>query len=71
MKNLGAILCERKDKDAQEQGQDPRMTQLGMVGLCGVITKQTEKPGDFNMQYVDISLNGRPTRVNSGAELTS
>ena len=39
------------------------MMQLGMVGLCGVITKQTEKPGDFNMQYVDISLNGGAARV--------
>ena len=34
-----------------------------MVGLCGAIAKQTEKPGDFSTQYVDISINGRPTRA--------
>ncbi|XP_049388521.1 uncharacterized protein LOC125852885 [Solanum stenotomum] len=70
MKNLGAILRERKEKDAQEQGQDAGTTQLGMVGLCGAIAKQTEKPGDFSTQYVDISINGRTARamVDTGAE---
>lgn len=38
-------------------------TQLGMVGVCGAIAKQTEKPRDFSMQYVDISINGRPARA--------
>ncbi|KAH0712399.1 hypothetical protein KY289_008358 [Solanum tuberosum] len=44
--------------------------QLGMVGLCGAIAKQTEKPRDFSTQYVDISINGRLARamVDSGAE---
>uniref|UniRef100_M1AFJ1 Uncharacterized protein n=1 Tax=Solanum tuberosum TaxID=4113 RepID=M1AFJ1_SOLTU len=63
MKNLGAILRERKEKDAQEQGQDAGMMQLGMVGLCGAIAKQTEKPRDFSTQYVDISINGRLARA--------
>ncbi|XP_049394692.1 uncharacterized protein LOC125858983 [Solanum stenotomum] len=63
MKNHGAILRERKEKDAQEQGQDAGTTQLGMDGLCGEIAKQTEKPGDFSTQYVDISINGRTARA--------
>ena len=35
-----------------------------------MIAKQTEKPGDFSTQYVDISINGRPApaMVDSGAE---
>ena len=41
-----------------------------MVGLCGVIAKQTEKPGDFSTQYIDICLNRPPARsmVDSGAK---
>lgn len=44
--------------------------QLGIVGLCGAIPKQTEKLGYFSMHYVDISINGRLSRamVDSGAE---
>uniref|UniRef100_M1AKD3 Uncharacterized protein n=1 Tax=Solanum tuberosum TaxID=4113 RepID=M1AKD3_SOLTU len=42
MKNLGAILRERKENDAQEQGQNAGTTQLGMVGLCKAIAKQIE-----------------------------
>ncbi|TMW84767.1 hypothetical protein EJD97_024423 [Solanum chilense] len=70
MKNLGLILHERKEKDAQDQGQDASTTQLGMAGLCGDIIKQMEKSGDFSTQYVDISINRRPSHamVNIGAE---
>uniref|UniRef100_M1BW48 Uncharacterized protein n=1 Tax=Solanum tuberosum TaxID=4113 RepID=M1BW48_SOLTU len=70
MKNLGVILRERKEKDAQEKGQEAGTTQLGMVGLCRAIAKQKEKPGNYSMHYVDISINGRPARamVDSGAE---
>ena len=70
MKNLAAMLRERKEKDAQEQGQDVGTTQLGMVGLCGAIPKQTKKPGDLSTQYLDISINGRAARamVDTGAE---
>ncbi|XP_055822010.1 uncharacterized protein LOC129890490 [Solanum dulcamara] len=69
MKNLGAILRERKDKEL-DQGQGSDMTQLGMIGLCGAIAKQTEKVGDYSAQYIDISINGRPScaMVDSGAE---
>ena len=70
MKSLGAILRERKEKDAQEQGKEAGTTELGMVGLCGAIAKQTDKPGDFSTQYVDISINGRQASavIDSGAE---
>ncbi|TMW85276.1 hypothetical protein EJD97_023395 [Solanum chilense] len=70
MKNLGLILHEWKEKDAQEQGQDASTTQLGMAGLCGDIIKQMEKSRDFSTEYVDISINGRLSRamVNIGAE---
>ena len=46
------------------------MTQLGMVGLCGAISKKMEKPRDFSTQYVDIFINRRPdlAMVESGAE---
>ncbi|XP_055814079.1 UBA domain-containing protein Mud1-like [Solanum dulcamara] len=69
IKNLGAILWERKDKEV-DQGQGSDTTQLGMIGLCGAIAKQAEKAGDYSAQYVDISINGRPARamVDSGAE---
>uniref|UniRef100_M1B5P3 Uncharacterized protein n=1 Tax=Solanum tuberosum TaxID=4113 RepID=M1B5P3_SOLTU len=39
LKSLGAILRERKKKDAQDQGQGTKMTQLGLIGQCGAITK--------------------------------
>ena len=70
MKNLGSILREKKEKDALEKRQDTGTTQLGMVGLCSVIAKQTKKLGDFSMQYVYISINGIPARamVNSVAK---
>ena len=63
MKSLGAILRERKEKDAKEQGQDAGTTQLRMVGLCGAIAKENEKLGDFITQYVDISINGQQARA--------
>ena len=37
-----------EEKDAQEQGQEAGTMQLGMVGLCGAIAKETENPGDFS-----------------------
>ena len=39
LKSLGVILQERKEKDAQDQGQSVETTQLGLIGLCGAITK--------------------------------
>ncbi|TMW92616.1 hypothetical protein EJD97_012790 [Solanum chilense] len=63
IKNLGAMLRERKEMDAQEQWKDAGTMELGMVGLCGVIAKQTKNPGDFSTHYVDISVNGRPTHA--------
>lgn len=34
-----------------------------MVGLYSAIAKHTKNPGDFNMQYVDIFINGRLARA--------
>lgn len=41
-----------------------------MIGLCRAITKQSKKSKEYNIQYVDIKINGRPTRamVDTGAE---
>ncbi|KAH0721380.1 hypothetical protein KY284_006410 [Solanum tuberosum] len=58
--NLGAILRERKEKGAQEQEQGEGTTQLGLIGLCGAITKQPEKPRGYGVQYVDLKINGKP-----------
>ena len=44
LKSLGANLRERKEKEAHEQEQGAETTQLGLIGLCGSITKQPEKP---------------------------
>ena len=63
MNNPCVIIREWKEMDAQEQGQDVGMMQLGMVALCVAIAKQIEKPRNFTMQYVDISINGRAARV--------
>ncbi|XP_049394675.1 uncharacterized protein LOC125858961 [Solanum stenotomum] len=71
LKSLGAILRERKEKDAQEQGQGAETTQLGLIGLCGAITKQPEKPKGYGAQYVDLKINGKPAcaLVDTGAEV--
>ena len=41
-----------------------------MVGLCGAIAKQIDKPGDFSTQYMDLYINGKQAHamVYSGAE---
>ncbi|XP_049358818.1 protein DNA-DAMAGE INDUCIBLE 1-like [Solanum verrucosum] len=71
LKSLGAILREWKEKDAQEQGQGTETTQLGLIGLCGAITNQPEKPRGYGAQYVDLKINGKPAcaLVDTGAEV--
>uniref|UniRef100_M1BYQ0 Peptidase A2 domain-containing protein n=1 Tax=Solanum tuberosum TaxID=4113 RepID=M1BYQ0_SOLTU len=46
------------------------MTQFGLIGLCGAITKQLGKLREYDTQYVNIMINGRPARamVDTGAE---
>ena len=46
-------------------------TQLGLIGLCGAIKKQPEKPRGYGAQYVDLKINGRPAcaLVDTGAEV--
>ena len=36
---------------------------MGLIGLCGSITKKLEKLRVCGAQYVDITINGRPTRA--------
>lgn len=71
LKSVGAILRESKEKKAHEQEQGAETTQLGLIRLCRAITKQPEKPRVCAAQYVDITINGRPTRamVGTGAEV--
>ena len=38
-----AILRERKKKEAHEQQQGADTTPLGLIGICGAITKKPEK----------------------------
>ena len=38
LKNLGAILRERKQKEAHEHDQIEETKQLGLISLCGAIT---------------------------------
>ncbi|XP_049397342.1 protein DNA-DAMAGE INDUCIBLE 1-like [Solanum stenotomum] len=47
------------------------MTQLGLIGQCGAITKQPEKPRGYDAQYVDLKINGKPAcaLVDTGAEV--
>lgn len=75
MKNLGAILQQWKEQKAQakeetESGEDSDTTHLGLIRLCGSITRQPEKPRENQAQVVDIMINGHPARamVDTGAE---
>ncbi|XP_027768531.1 protein DNA-DAMAGE INDUCIBLE 1-like [Solanum pennellii] len=43
LKNLGAILRERKEKEAQEEDEVEETKQLGLISLCGAVTKQPPK----------------------------
>ena len=71
LQSLGDILRERKEREAHEQEQVAKATQLGLIGLCRAITNQQEKPGVCGGQYVDITINQRPTRamVDRGAKV--
>lgn len=70
MKGLGSIMRERKEKDAQKQGQDIKTMQLGLIGLCRAITKQLRKLKVYGAQDVDIAVNERLVRamVDTGVE---
>ena len=43
LKSLGAILRERKEKEAQEEDEVGETKQLGLISLCGAITKKPSK----------------------------
>ena len=43
MKSLGAILRERKEKEAQEKDEVKETKQLGLISLCGSVTKKPSK----------------------------
>ena len=71
LKSLGAILQERKDKEACEQEQGTETTWLGLIRLGGAITKQPEKPRVCGAHYVNIMIIGKCARamVDTGAEV--
>ncbi|XP_070007755.1 uncharacterized protein [Nicotiana sylvestris] len=65
-KSLSAIVRERKE---QPQGASPGTAQLGMIGLCGAVTKQAIQPTKNSNQYVNLTINNKPARamVDTGA----
>ncbi|XP_070001952.1 uncharacterized protein [Nicotiana sylvestris] len=66
LKSLSAMVRERKE---QPQGESPGTAQLGMIGLCGAVTKQAIQPTKNGNQYVDLTINNKPARamVDTGA----
>uniref|UniRef100_A0A1S4AFS1 Reverse transcriptase/retrotransposon-derived protein RNase H-like domain-containing protein n=1 Tax=Nicotiana tabacum TaxID=4097 RepID=A0A1S4AFS1_TOBAC len=66
LKSLSAMVHEQKE---QPQGESPGTTQLGMIGLCGAVTKQAIQPTENDNQYVDLTINNKPARamVDTGA----
>ena len=44
LKNLGAILRQRKEKEAQEEDEVEETKKFGLISLCGAVTKQPLKP---------------------------
>ncbi|XP_070002194.1 uncharacterized protein [Nicotiana sylvestris] len=66
LKSLSAKVREQKE---QPQGKSSGIAELGMIGLCGAITKQAIQPTDNGNQYVDITINNKPAHamVDTGA----
>ena len=64
-------MRERKEKEAYDKKQGAEMMQLGLIVLCGAITKKLEKPRVCSAYYVDLTINGRPSRsmVDTGTEV--
>ncbi|XP_075107146.1 uncharacterized protein LOC142180117 [Nicotiana tabacum] len=60
LKCLSAMVRERKD---HPQGESSKTAQLGMIGLCGAVTKQAIQPTNNDNQYVDLTINNKPTRA--------
>ncbi|XP_070050416.1 uncharacterized protein [Nicotiana tomentosiformis] len=60
------MVRERKE---QPQGESSGTAQLGMIGLCGAVTKQSIQPTKNGNQYVDLTINNKPARamVDTGA----
>ena len=46
-----------------EQEQGAETTQLGLIRLCEAISKKTENLRECGAHYVDITINGRPSRA--------
>ena len=43
LKSLGAILREQKEKEDQEEDEVEESKQLGLLSLCGAVTKRPSK----------------------------
>ncbi|XP_075074670.1 uncharacterized protein LOC142162242 [Nicotiana tabacum] len=66
LKSLSAMVHERKE---QPQGESLGTAQLGMIRLCGAVTKQAIQPTENGNQYVDLTINNKSARamVDTGA----
>ncbi|XP_070010246.1 uncharacterized protein [Nicotiana sylvestris] len=66
LKSLSAMVRERKE---QPQGESSGTTQLGMIELCGAVTKQSIQPTENGNHYVDLTIDNKPARaiVDTGA----
>ncbi|XP_070023247.1 uncharacterized protein [Nicotiana sylvestris] len=53
------MVCEWKEK---LQGEHLGTAQLGMIRLCGTVTKQAIQPTENGNQYVDHTINNKPAR---------
>ena len=62
LKSLGAILRERKEKEAQEEDEVGETKQLGLINLCGPVIKQPsktprqEKPRQAKLKHAEQRL---------------
>ncbi|XP_070049788.1 uncharacterized protein [Nicotiana tomentosiformis] len=66
LKSLSAMVHEQKE---QPQGESSGTAQLGMIGLCGAVTKQSIQHTENGNQYVDLTINNNHARamVDTGA----
>lgn len=51
------------------QGESSVIAQLGVIGLCGAISKSASQPNEHGNQYVDLTINNKLARamVDTGA----
>ncbi|XP_019252669.1 PREDICTED: uncharacterized protein LOC109231463 [Nicotiana attenuata] len=60
LKSLSATVRERKE---QLHGKSLGTAQLGMIELCGAVTKQAIQPTENGNKYMDLTINNKPARA--------